>query len=154
MRIKDQIRAMRDRRGVTVVELAGRLGVSDQAVRYWEAGRSYPSKKIAAQIERELDFRIDWSEGEEHSGDRATANALIDQRDIDLLLLICRLPSAVKLLLADLARAYLEAANRGGRTIQDREETAPVPPFEERKQERAHAGKGPQKTRGRKAPAR
>ena len=153
MKIKDQIRSMRDRRNMTVTALADAVGVSDQAVRYWEAGRSYPSKKLASRVEAALDFRLDWSEGEQHSGDRTTANALIDQQDIDLLLLICRLPYGFKGALGNLVRAALDEAP-AVRDTQDREEAKPAKPFNERTQDRSNATTAKRAAGGRKAPAK
>lgn len=135
MKIKDQIRARRDQLGVSVVDLAAKLGVTDQAVRHWESGRSNPSKGTAQQLEQLLDFQLDWSEGARHSGDQKTINALLDQRDIDLLLVICRLPFDAKNLIGELARMHLAALERGSHTINDREATKAIPPFLELKQE-------------------
>lgn len=139
MKIKDQIRARREQLGMSIVQLAERLGVTDQAVRYWEAGRSNPGKRIAQKLEEQLDFRLDWTEGARHSGDRRTINALIDQNDIDLLLLICRLPFDAKNLLGDFARVHLRALE--GRKIDERETTDKIPPFLEKKQEQLRANK-------------
>lgn len=136
MKIKDQIRARREQLGMSIVQLAEKLGVTDQAVRYWEAGRSNPGKNMARRLEGQLDFNLDWTEGARHSGDRSTINALIDQHDIDLLLLICRLPFDAKNLLGEFARVHLRALE--GRTIEERETTAKIPPFLEKKQ---HADK-------------
>ncbi len=133
MKIKDQIRARREQQGMSIPQLAGDLGVSDQAVRYWEAGRSNPGKKIAQRLEERLSFQLDWTEGARHSGDRQTMNALIDQQDIDLLLVICRLPFDAKTLIGEFARMHLRALE--GRVVETRETTSPVPPFLERKQE-------------------
>lgn len=143
MKIKDQIRARREQLGISLVELANRLGVTDQAVRHWESGRSNPSKRMAQQVEAALDFQIDWSEGARHSGDKSTMNALIDQRDIDLLLVICRLPWDAKNLIGELARMHLAALERGTHTINEREATKPIPPFLERKQDAHRADQKP-----------
>lgn len=135
MQIKDQIRARREQVGISLVDLAAKLGVTDQAVRHWESGRSNPGKRIAQQVEAVLDFQLDWSEGARHSGDKSTVNALIDQRDIDLLLVICRLPWDAKNLIGELARMHLAALERGPHTINDREDTRSIPPFLELKKD-------------------
>ena len=135
MKVKDQIRARRDQLGVSVVDLASRMGVTDQAVRHWESGRSNPGKATARRLEQLLDFQLDWSEGARHSGDQKTINALLDQGDIDLLLVICRLPFDAKNLIGELARMHLAALERGSHTINDREATRPIPPFLELKPE-------------------
>lgn len=143
MKIKDQIRARREQLGLSVVELASRLGVTDQAVRHWESGRSNPGKSVAQRLEAALNFQLDWSEGARHSGDRNTINALIDQRDIDLLLVICRLPWDAKNLIGELARMHLAALERGTHSINDRESTKPIPPFLELKQDAKRGTKEP-----------
>ena len=139
MKIKDQIRARREQLGVSIVQLAERLGVTDQAVRYWESGRSNPGKSMAQRLEEQLDFHLDWTEGARHSGDRSTINALIDQTDIDLLLLICKLPFDAKNLLGEFARVHLRALD--GRTIEEHETTTRIPPFLEKKREHQRADK-------------
>ena len=155
MQIKDQIRARREQLGMSLVELARLLGVTDQAVRHWEGGRSNPSKRVARKLETALSFQIDWTEGARHSGDDRTINALIDQRDIDLLLVICRLPFDAKNVIGEFARLHLDALEQGKRSINDREATRPVPPFLERKQDPKGADKkarpASRQTRARKA---
>lgn len=158
MLIKDQIRARREQLGISLVEFAEKLGVTDQAVRHWEGGRSNPSKKMAQLVERTLDFQIDWSEGARHSGSSNTINALLDQKDIDLLLVICRLPFDAKSLIGELARMHLAALERGKRAINEREATQPIPPFLEKKQDTKGADKKERtpavKARARKASSR
>ena len=141
MKIKDQIKARREQLGIALIDLAERLGVTDQAVRHWESGRSNPSKRMAQRVETVLDFQLDWSEGARHSGDKNTINALLDQRDIDLLLVICRLPWDAKNLVGEFARIHLAALERGPHTINERETTKPVLPFLDQKQEPRIAAK-------------
>lgn len=149
MKIKDQIRARREQRGVTLVALAEQMGVTDQAVRHWESGRSNPSKRLAQKLEQILDFQLDWSEGARHSGDKGTINALIDQQDIDLLLVICRLPYDAKILIGEFARLHLAALERPGRAINEKESTRPIPPFLElKKKEHEGANKKQHKPAG------
>ena len=155
MQIKDQIRARREQLGISLVEMSAKLGVTDQAARHWESGRSNPSKRLARRLEEILDFQLDWSEGARHSGDAKTVNALIDQRDIDLLLVICRLPFDAKNLIGEFARMHLAALERGAHTINEREATRPIPPFLEIKQDSQRdnkkAAKKPAPTRARRA---
>jgi len=153
MKIKDQIRARRDQLGISVTELSDKMGVTDQAVRHWESGRSNPSKRLARQLEEILKFQLDWSEGARHSGDDSTINALIDQRDIDLLLVICRLPYDAKNLIGEFAKMHLAALERGAHTINAREATKSIPPFLEIKRgTKDHVGKAtkPTATRAKK----
>lgn len=115
MKIKDQIRARREQLGVTIDGLAKRIGVSHQAVRHWEAGRSFPSKTKAPRVEEALSFRIDWTEGVKSRLERPDITSLLDQEDIDILLVIRKLPASVKRIIEDFARAYMDALE-GGRS--------------------------------------
>lgn len=109
MQIKDQIRARREQLGISVAELAKRVGVSGQAIRHWESGRSFPGKSKAPSVETALSFTLDWTEGRKASAAQPQMAALIEQGDIDLLLLLCRLPAPFKALLTELAQAQLGA---------------------------------------------
>jgi transcriptional regulator with XRE-family HTH domain len=109
MLIKDQIRSRREALGYTHADVAKKLGISEQAVRHWENGRSYPSKNKMHDVEQVLSFTIDWTEGQKSAGAGSTAASMIDQNDIDLLLVICKLPLKAKNLMGDLARMHLEA---------------------------------------------
>ena len=107
MRVPEQIRARREQLAITVRELAKRVRVSEQAVRHWEAGRSFPSKATARLVEAALSFTIDWTEGKAVQGRPVGANALIGQGDVELLLLLVRLPANVKKHFAALASEYV-----------------------------------------------
>lgn len=109
MQIKDQIRARREQLGISVAELAKRVGVSGQAIRHWESGRSFPGKSKAPSVETALSFTLDWTEGRKASAVQPQMAALIEQGDINLLLLLCRLPAPFKALLTELAQAQLDA---------------------------------------------
>lgn len=109
MKIKDQIRARREQLGVSVTELANRVGVTTQAIRYWEAGRSFPGKSKAPLVESALSFVLDWTEGKKAAAIKPQMAALVAQEDIDLLLLLSRLPVSFKEILASLATAHLAA---------------------------------------------
>jgi transcriptional regulator with XRE-family HTH domain len=109
MKVKDQLRMRRQQLGISVSELAKRLDVSAQAVRYWESGRSFPGKAKTAALESALSFNIDWTEGARAASKRISASALIDPNDVGLLLQIARLPPPAKALVADLVRMHLEA---------------------------------------------
>ena len=109
MQVKDQIKVRREQLGVSVQELAKRLKVSAQAVRYWESGRSYPGKGKTAALEAALSFNIDWTEGARAAAKRSTVQSLIDPNDVALLLQIAQLPPPAKALVADLVRMHLGA---------------------------------------------
>ena len=109
MKVKDQIRMRREQLGISVSELARRLGVSAQAVRYWEAGRSFPGKSKTTALESALSFNVDWTEGSRAASRRLPVQSLIDPNDVALLLQIARLPPPAKSLIGSLVRMHLEA---------------------------------------------
>lgn len=130
MKVSHQIRHQRESKGMTVSALAAKVGVTEQAVRHWESGRSYPSKGKAREVERALEFAIDWSEGQRAAGDGdSSATAMINPRDLDLLLLLCRLPADFKRAIGDVADLHLKAIE--GRRFSEREQSAPVRSFNE-----------------------
>lgn len=129
VKIKDQIRARREQLGVTIDELARRIGVSHQAVRHWEAGRSFPGKSKAPKVEEALSFRIDWTEGVRSRLERPDITALLDQEDIDILLVIRKLPTSVKKIIENFARAYMDALDSGRSGFTERSTEAPVGSF-------------------------
>jgi transcriptional regulator with XRE-family HTH domain len=122
MRVSEQIRARREQLGVTVRELAKRAKVSEQAVRHWEGGRSFPGKATARRVESALSFTIDWTEGKSTQGRPVGANALIGQEDVELLLVLVRLPPPVKKMFADLASAFVLSHKPRPRTADITEE--------------------------------
>lgn len=109
MQIKDQIRARREQLGVSVPELARRVGVSGQAIRHWENGRSFPGKSKAPLVESALSFTLDWTEGRRAESVGPQMAALVQQGDMDLLMLLCRLPAPFKGLMTDMAKMHLAA---------------------------------------------
>lgn len=117
MKIKDQIRSRRESLGMEMDQLAKRVGVTEQAVRHWESGRSYPGKGKMRFVEQALSFTLDWTEGTKPAGEGKTAAAMIDQADVDLLLVICKLPLSAKNLLGEFARLHLEAIERGREAV-------------------------------------
>lgn len=132
MQIKDQIRARREQLGISVAELAKRVGVSGQAIRHWESGRSFPGKSKAPDVETALSFSLDWTEGRRVDAAQPQMAALIQQGDIDLLMLLCRLPAPFKAVLADLARMQLDAIVGHKPAFYARTEEAPAQPFSNR----------------------
>lgn len=129
MKIKDQVRARREQLGVTIEGLAKRVGVSHQAVRHWEAGRSFPGKSKAPKLEEALSFRLDWTEGVKSRLERPDITSLLDQEDIDILLVIRKLPASVKKIIEGFARAYMDALEGGRTGFTERSTEAPVGPF-------------------------
>lgn len=85
---------------VSVKQLAEQLGVSDQTVRHWLSGRSFPGKGKAPALEDALSFKLDYSQG-------ATAHPPVaDAReDVAGLLAITRLPPSIKKLVFEFAAA-------------------------------------------------
>lgn len=113
MLIKDQIRSRREALGLDMLQLAKRVGVTEQAVRHWESGRSYPGKSKMRLVEAALSFVLDWTEGVQPPGGSKTAAAMVDQSDMNLLLVICKLPLRAKNALAEFAEMHLEALEQG-----------------------------------------
>lgn len=112
MLIKDQIRSRRESLGLSMQQLADRVGLTEQAIRHWESGRSFPGKSKMAALEQALSFTLDWTEGRNAEGQGKTAASMVDQGDIELVLVIARLPQQAKTLIGDLARMHLEAVDR------------------------------------------
>lgn len=141
MKIKDQIKTRRDQLGVSVQELARRVGVSHQAVRHWESGRSYPGKSRAAQVESALSFRLDWTEGVRSRSERPDITALLGQEDIDVMMVIRKLPSSVKLQFAGLAQSYLDALDGGRQSFHYQVKEEAVEAFHESVKPRPRRGR-------------
>jgi transcriptional regulator with XRE-family HTH domain len=109
MKVKDQIRIRREALGMTMKELGDRVGVTEQAVRHWENGRSWPGKTKLRMVERALSCTIDFSEGVARSP--RTAMSMVDPADHDLLVVIARMPKHAKDVFAEMARIYVEAVD-------------------------------------------
>lgn len=102
MLVKDQIRSRMTQLGISVPTLAKQLGVSEQSVRFWLAGRNLPGKRHAAKLEAALSCTISWTESP-RQGERPTATTLLEQADVEIMLKVSKLPMAVKLLIGRLA---------------------------------------------------
>lgn len=113
MKVGEQIRARREQLGVSVNELAKRVGVSAQAVRYWESSRSFPGKSKAPDVESALSFSLDWTEGKRINPAQPQMASLVDRGDVELLLTLSRLPAPFKQLIGELARMHLSAVAGG-----------------------------------------
>jgi transcriptional regulator with XRE-family HTH domain len=135
MQIKDQIRARREQLGVSVNELAKRLGVSSQAIRHWESGRSFPGKSKAPGVEAALSFTLDWTQGKRADATKSQMAALLGQGDIDLLMLLCRLPAPFKALLTNLAQMHLAAITGDKRAFSGAKTEEPKSPFKDKVEE-------------------
>lgn len=153
MKVSDQIKVRREQLGVSVNELAKRLGVSGQSVRHWEHGRSYPGKAKIAALESALSFTLDWTEGSRVAAGRPGVSALIDQADIDLLLLICRLPPPAKTLISDLVKMHIRALDGGRKAFSERVTESSVPAFNQASNEiKKGISGGQKKTKSRNSP--
>lgn len=108
MLIKDQLRVRMEQLQMTPMELAKRAGVSAQSVRHWLNGRSFPGKRHAPAVEKALSFRLDFSEGNIPQ-DVPTVGTMVQQVDIELFLLISKLPPEVRIALTSLVRSFLLA---------------------------------------------
>lgn len=104
MLVKDQMRIRMEELGITPVELGRRINVAGQTVRCWVNGRNFPNKKMTSEIERELSFKIDYSEGAAVS-QHSVANS-IQNSAVNALVAINKLPANVQLLFHRLAEAY------------------------------------------------
>lgn len=103
MLVKDQIRIQMNRLGVSARELAGRVGTSEQTVRGWISGRSFPAKKRIPILEKALSFRLDFSEGATVQG--PTVEAAMEAADIELFLRLRKLPAPTRRALDKLVEA-------------------------------------------------
>lgn len=140
MKVSHQIRSRREALGLSLQDLAQKAKVTEQAVRHWESGRSYPSKAKARLIEQTLQFNIDWTEGVRTSGDDASATAMINPKDLDLLLVLCKLPADMKGVVERLAALHLKAVE-GARFI-ERERSEPIASFQEKEGDDRGSRKG------------
>ena len=117
MQAKDQIRLQMDRLGVSPRELAKRIETSEQTIRFWMAGRSYPAKKRVADLEAALSFKLDFSEGGQPRG--PTVESTMEAADIGLFLKLRKLPPSVRVTFEKLVDALLGTVD-------------PIEPFNER----------------------
>lgn len=133
MKVSDQITIAMQRKGLTDKQLADKLGVSQQTVRYWQGksadGRtSFPNKKMLPELERALGVTIDWTEGRAAAAGAApTAMASVDSEDFGMLVELSRLPLDSKIAFRNLLKVHVAAIDAARRTGP----LAPVAPFEE-----------------------
>jgi transcriptional regulator with XRE-family HTH domain len=105
MLVKDQLRIRMEELGVSVRELSERIEVSDQTVRHWLSGRSFPGKSKAPALERALSFKLDYSEGSMPAD--ATVESTMQKTDVETFLAISRLPPEIKMIFGKLAEAIV-----------------------------------------------
>ena len=110
MEIKDQLKIQMEKLKVPVSELARRLGVSHQTIRYWLIGRSFPGKAKTQLLESALSFKLDYSEGAIAAG--PTVEATLRQTDIETFIDFQNLPPEMKLLISQLTRGINTLANK------------------------------------------
>lgn len=65
MTIGDRIKLHRERRGMTLGELADEVGVSDSTIKFWESGRSDPSLINAISVADVFNLSLDCLVGRE-----------------------------------------------------------------------------------------
>lgn len=94
MDVKDQLRIRMEQLKVSVNELAKQCGVSNQSVRHWLNGRSYPGKKHIPEIEKRLSMKLDFSPGT--SAGLPTADATLQVADLQVFLKFSRLTNEEK----------------------------------------------------------
>lgn len=107
MKIKDQVRLRREQLGLSIQEFAHLVDVSEQAVRYWEAGRSAPGRGTRAKVEDALRIQLDWQEG------RDRYPAMLDivlEEDLQLIEMLARLPLSAKAAFKALMQSHLDMA--------------------------------------------
>jgi transcriptional regulator with XRE-family HTH domain len=141
MKVGEQIRARREQLGVSVNELAKRVGVSAQAVRYWESLRSFPGKSKAPDVESALSFTLDWTEGKRANQAQPQMASLVDRGDVELLLTLSRLPEPFKRLMGELARTHLSAIAGGKSNFSSRNKEKPKSAFKDNQNGVAGGGK-------------
>lgn len=116
MKVKDQLRLQMEKMKISVKELSERLDVSDQTVRHWLSGRSFPGKSKTAALDRALNFKIDYSEGASAGAgpdDAPLTNGGLHHTDIAALLAISRMPPAIKLAYCQLAEEIVRHVEGG-----------------------------------------
>ncbi|MES2979067.1 MAG: helix-turn-helix transcriptional regulator [Pseudomonadota bacterium] len=100
MLIKNQLGFRMQELGLSVVDVANRVGVSRQSVRYWLSGRSFPGKSKTPLVEAALSMKLDFSEG---TVEGATVAEKLEGVDRDLLFAILSLPPETRQLFQQLA---------------------------------------------------
>lgn len=101
MEVKDQLKIRMDELKITPAELARRMAITAQSVRYWLSGRSFPGKAKTAALESALTFKLNFSSAtNEH---QTTVEDSLRQTDIETFLAITKLPPQLKGLFCKIA---------------------------------------------------
>lgn len=132
MKVGQQIQVRMDEIGVTVAELAKRVGVSGQAVRHWIQGRSFPGKKHAPALESALSFNLDYTEGAGKRKGREDAADMMERQDVELMLMIARLNPSLKSAIRRLAEVCLSTQDQPAKPFMSRVKATGVEPFFEK----------------------
>lgn len=110
MEVKDQLRVRMDQLQVGVGELAKYCGVSNQSVRHWLSGRSYPGKRHIPQIEKRLNIKLDFSPDTPSSV--PTTESTLQAQDIALFMKISKLAPEFKVSISHLIDLILAQGSR------------------------------------------
>lgn len=129
MRVGQQIQVRMEQLGVSVQELARRVGVSGQAARHWIAGRSFPGKRHAPKLEAALSFNLDYTEGAGKKAGRPDASTIMDRGDVELMLMVSRLDPHMRIALHHLVEACLATQADSAAAFSVREGRKPVDAF-------------------------
>ena len=128
MQVKDQIRARMESLGISYRQLALRCEVSEQTVRFWTSGRSYPKKARIPALEKALSFKLDFGEGQLSQG--VTVESTMEASDIELFLKLRRMPVIARMTFEKLVDLYLN--QQPTEPFLDRSSDAKITPFKQR----------------------
>lgn len=112
MQLKDQISIARHRSGLSLKDLAGRVGVSETAVRSWEAGRTRPRRSAHSRIEEVLGVELDWVERVVRSGDAVVYQEAEEHLMRDILRLAAPKRRLIEELVSSLLSGHAEPATQ------------------------------------------
>lgn len=132
MKVGQQIQVRMDQLGVSVSELAKRVGVSGQAVRHWIQGRSFPGKKHAPALESALSFNLDYTEGVGKKAGREDAATMTERNDVELMLMIAKLQPEMKFAMRRLVEVCLATQRAPAQSFNERHKAPPIGPFFEK----------------------
>ena len=135
MKVGQQIQFRMDQLGVSVPELARRIGVSAQAIRFWLTGRSFPGKRHAPALEKALSFTVDYTEGAAKSAGRENASELMNKFDLEIALKVAQLTPTMKIALKALVDECLSLQSSGRTSLLEKERAAPAKTFFEGRQQ-------------------
>jgi transcriptional regulator with XRE-family HTH domain len=117
MKICEQLTRVLPQVGTTPSALAKRVGVSNMSVHNWLSGRNRPGPRHRAAVERALDVKLDWTEGEGAIGVQSLSPHFLEEIEL-LPRLSAQSRKLVLLLLRELAnprQKELEQKPAGGR---------------------------------------